>query len=937
MPFLAAISVSSWILIGISAVGTYVTIQDNRKNARRIEEQMRRSQEAADNYSRQEVDASGIGVVGGVGRDETKTMIKSAKAPRNVVIGVDRVSGPIVCFFSKEVAGRLYHQFGVVLASHECDAIEAVYFNEDELTLDANNGVIAPAKYTQAGRPLFYIEKNLGAPGQVASPLLVAAAAAAGSPQSWDASRVGAGICYLAILMEADWDVLHAIGIPNVSARVRGVKTFDPRNNLTYYNTNPALLARWWLVDSGYCPKTLASEIDIPELIASANVCDEAVQFSATTGFWQRYAANGVINTTANPLENLNKILGAMDGSAIWVSGKWKIMAGYYRAPVMHIDESKLGSGGIAISPYTPTANLFNAISGQYKGPATQYQPSGYGIIAPTEYLAEDGGQLYEKKDDFDLVNHEYRCQMIAWQRLTRARQQLAINIDCNLKAYDAAPLQNVTLSLAEFGYSNKVFEIRRRQYAGAHIEYSLQETAPEVWAWDYTKTNAAVSIPNVNIPVVLKVAPLDVVSVLSGTDSLLINKDGTITSRIKVTWAEIISTFVRRGGHVEWQYRTANVGSGVGAWLTVSNVSGTQTECYISPVEDGVLYELRGRAVSQLGTRGPATSYIQHTVIGKTEPPPDVQNFDISGTTLSWDDVNAFDLAGYELRFNYGNNTDWDGATLLSTGLITENPFEMVNKPIGLATLMVKAVDRSDNRSLNQAVIITNLLPEKLGNLFYEYRFHPLFAGTLEGCFLDFNRLNAIPSGAGYEKLQYTSGLVLLDGLPDNCTMQLPVEYEGDGLTIEYRKVGAQPFFKTEGEGSHFSSDPNDPYFGPAGEWLAWPGQVAAKNDGYNFRFTLAAGAKRVLLIKAALQVLAPPLSEKISNFEVSPLGQRIFYSQPFTKINNVQATLQAGTTSARTVEVSTKIPFEPYVYVFDADHALIGGAFVDLTLEGY
>lgn len=956
MPFLAAISVAQWVMIGISAVGTYVTISDNRKNARRIEEQMRRSEEAANKYARQEADANGIGVVGGVGRDETKTMIRSSKAPRNVVFGDDRVSGPMVCFFSKEVGGRLYHQFGVVLAAHECDGIEAVFFNEDQLTLDANNGVIAPAKYTQAGRPLFYIEKNLGSPGQVASPMLMAAAAAAGVPQAWGASRVGTGVCYLAIHMEADWDVLHTVGIPNVSARVRGVKCFDPRNGLTYYNTNPALLARWWLVDSGYCPKTLADEIDIPELIASANVCDEGVQFSATTGLWSRYAANGVINTNANPLENLNKILGAMDGSAMWISGKWKIMAGYYRTPVMHIDESKLGAGGIAISPYTPTANLFNAISGQYKGPATQYQPSGYGMIAPPAYLLEDGGQLYEKKDDFDLVNHEYRCQMIAWQRLTRARQQLAINIDCNLKAYDAAPLQNVTLSLAEFGYSNKVFEIRRRQYAGAHIEYSLQETGAAVWAWDYTMANAAVDIPNVNAPLVLTVAPLDIVSILSGMESLLINGDGTITSRIKVSWAAIISTFVRRGGHVEWQYRTADIGLGAGAWLNAPNVDGTQTECYISPVADGVLYELRGRAVSQLGTRGPATSYIKHTVVGKSEAPGNVTEFAIAGNFLSWNNPPDLDLAGCEVRMHYGNNDNWNTASTISTGLITNSPYELPRPPSGMVTLLIKAIDTTGNYSRAPASIVTNLGDPFLANVVETFDFHPLFLGQLENCsvidgdllagaldsfYIDDAQsfygpdLTPFYADSKFGKMVYVTDMVLFSRALAGSYATLLLDALGADITVEYRIMGPAPLYGLDFD-SFYGADA-DPFYGDDGPWQPWVGQLSPTNSVYQFRVTLGAGIEQGRINSMSLVVDAPDMVETINDLPVSSLGTAIAYTQPFTVIKNIQATLQANTSGAVTVEIDKTNPAAPVVRCFNASHVAVAGATVDLFLKGY
>ena len=287
MPQFAAwigLTIYELVVVGITIVGTAVSISDSRRSARRMEEEFRRSQDEAERRERlaqQQAAADSAAGVGSMGREETKTMLKSSKAPRNVVFGTDRVSGPMACFFSFEAAGLLFHNFAVVLAGHECEAIDAIYFNDDEVTLNADGWVTYPEQYTHAGRPLFKIVKHLGQPGQQASQLMIAAAAQAGTPTAWDASRKGTGLCYVTVHMEADWDALHSIGIPNISARVRGVKAYDPRSGLTAYTTNPALLARWWLVNSGYCPATLTSEIDEDELIASANVCDELVEFKA--------------------------------------------------------------------------------------------------------------------------------------------------------------------------------------------------------------------------------------------------------------------------------------------------------------------------------------------------------------------------------------------------------------------------------------------------------------------------------------------------------------------------------------------------------------------------------------------------------------------------------------------------------------------------------
>jgi hypothetical protein len=448
---------------------------------------------------------------------------------------------------------------------------------------------------------------------------------------------------------------------------------------------------------------------------------------------------------------------------------------------------------------------------------------------------------------------------------------------------------------------------------------------------------NQPVEIPNINVNVDLTVAALQNVVVDSGTVNLVIDTDGTVRSRIRVRWDAVTSYFVLNGGRIEWQYRTSDMGSGAGPWLNAAPCAGNATTLYIQPVEDGVSYNLRGRAISQLGRRGTPTAVLSHVVVGKTEPPPDVDGFGIDGTVLNCLPVDILDLAGYVLRFHYGNNTEWATATPINSGVITQFPFDLVARPIGLTTLMVKAVDTTGNESLNPATIFANLIAPRIANMVYEYPFHPLFSGVLSGCFVLDAELLANVDGGGYAQLQYTSGIVVVAGIPANCTMHLPIEYEGEGLTIEYRQTGPGSFFGEAGTDPHFGASGADPYFGPAGPWLPWPGVLAAANDGYEFRFTIAAGAVRGVINTAALRVSAPPVSEIVPNYPIDIAGSTIPHTAGFTRINSVQATLQAGTSGARTIEVDTSNPLAPKVYAFDSSHNLVGGASADLTLEGY
>jgi len=64
-------------------------------------------------------------------------MVQSATAPHKIVYGRARVSGPIAYAQSTGTKGEFMHLV-VLLAGHECDAVETVYFNDTPLTLDGS-------------------------------------------------------------------------------------------------------------------------------------------------------------------------------------------------------------------------------------------------------------------------------------------------------------------------------------------------------------------------------------------------------------------------------------------------------------------------------------------------------------------------------------------------------------------------------------------------------------------------------------------------------------------------------------------------------------------------------------------------------------------------------------------------------------------------------
>lgn len=953
-------------------------------------------------------------------------VVRSPIVPRNIVFGRDRTSGPLACWFTWGSIQQ-YHTFAVVLAGHECDAIEQIYFNGEPVTLSGN--MVTDSKYTRydsnvifeiltfdaggnatvsskpeggvsvmlqvpsgfgpngdqlytdswvptsvsgntinqpaaAGlsrqvtythittTPLFYVWTYLGASGQQASPQLVAAAAASGNPAAWDASRRGTSVCYLVVQMMADYDVLGQIGVPNVSAIVRGVKPGDPRTGLSPWSSNPALLARWFLVDSIYSPTTLANEVGNDQLIASANVCDEVIQIGQGLTA-ARYTANGQLSSDGSPLDNLNRILDAMDGDAVWVSGAWQLVAGYYRPSSLTLDESALDESDIKINPYLPKDKLFNMISGTFVSPALGYVRTSYPLMKVDAYVTQDNGEDLPVTMDFDLVDDPRRCSMIAWQRLTRARQQLTSQFGTNLKGYNLWPTETVTLVQKEFyGATPKEFTVQRREFANGKLAYVVQETSAAVWAWNYTLANQPVDIPNTSLPNPFFI-PTPVITMLrSGDAELLIGDDGTIISRIYFQVSGPDNFYVINGGLLETQYAIA----GTSDWQAGPAVPGSQNFDWLSPVEDGQTYAIQARYRNSANRVSPWSIAALHQVVGKREPPPSVQSFTVLGTTFTWSPVVANDLAGYQLRFNYGQNTSWGTATPLHTGIVTESPWTPENYPSGQITVLVKAQDTTGNQSAAAAAIITNLGDPLVANVVETYDDKAAgFPGPKVNGSVVLGDLLADDSGdlfwgddvgnfwladsapfwpaSTYLQMTYVTGYTVTAN-EVGARLTLITDIEAESYTIEYR-FGTQGFFWGADANFFWGADASM-FWDPATEWQTWPGGLDNMPIGeIELRFVTQAGATRGAIRELIMQFDVEDETEFLNDVSIAPGGTRLVLTKSYRSIKNILMTAQAlGGDTPIPITIDKNVILGPLVATYEAGVSVAGK--IDAQIQG-
>jgi hypothetical protein len=398
----------------------------------------------------------------------------------------------------------------------------------------------------------------------------------------WASTAVGNNVARLHVLTVWD-ETMYATGFPSVSAIVRGKKVYDPTKDSTNggsgsqradtpstwaYSDNPALCAADYLrSELGFgCSST---EIDWPSVAAAANVCDELVPIDAGTGTQKRYTCAGVLSTETERRANLEAILDSMVGIAVYSAGRWSIRAGAYVTPTLDLDEGDLAGGEISIQARANRRDLFNAVRGRYRDPAQLYQVTDFPPYASSTYATEDGGETIYREIDLDMVDDARRAQRIAKLILFRARQALTIQATFKLSAYALQPGDTCRLTIARYGWTNKVFRVLRREFANlTTVRMTLQEDASAIYSWSFNEAVVPDPAPNTALPDPRYVAVPGGVTFKSDTTTFYARADGTYSPYVEVAWTVpaqddvYVEVFWKRATDTEYQRIRAPIGA---------------------------------------------------------------------------------------------------------------------------------------------------------------------------------------------------------------------------------------------------------------------------------------------------------------------------------------------------------------------------------------
>lgn len=194
-----------------------------------------------------------------------------------------------------------------------------------------------------------------------------------------------------------------------------------------------------------------------------------------------------------------------------------------------------------------------------------------------------------------------------------------------------------------------------------------------------------------------------------SGTNALLKNGDGTIVTRIKITWTPATDARILA---YDVQFKP----SADSLWSGSQTIFGsTSALAYAVPVIDGVSYDVRIRSAGDIRTVSAWSTITGHVVIGKTEPPSNVSGFSAqqngSLVTFRWNRPADLDFSGTIIRYMAAPFV-WDNALPVTEdtkgNLVTNHAVPPGNWVVG-----AKHSDTSKNLSLTAATFAIEVTNE--------------------------------------------------------------------------------------------------------------------------------------------------------------------------------------------------------------------------------
>jgi hypothetical protein len=884
-------------------------------------------------------------------QDRERT-VRSATEPRQVIYGKVRTGGQLV-YVEDDGKDNVILWMCYVVAGHSVNKISAVYADGTLIaTGDGSDGAMTQVVNDVTGNNHFCWAVH----GKRFSAFIPVNNSDYSdnsydyndSPPNWTSSHRLTYQSYVWITLAFDKETFGDGGLPKFTFDVEGKDDiYDPRTGTTGYTDNHGLALLDILLWDRMFGEPLTN-IEMQDFIDAANIADELVASGSGTTE-KRYTVNGTFKLQAVPLEILQSIAAA--GSAFPYfdisSGKWKVTPGAYSAPVMSLNESDL-VGGLSFQAGPSKNNRHNTAKGTYIDAAQDYEAVGFRELYISQYVSDDLEEL-EKSYDFAWTNSGTMARRLAKIDIERNRFGISCKAVFKFRALRLAPGDRIELTIDRLGWSPKIFRVEAVEISfESGVALDLREDAPEIYEWEEGDALALDPPPALSIPGgVTATAPASMTFSEELYRTLVRN---AVKVRLTASWPDVPSAIaydVQYYGPGESTYRDAAT-----YWQ--------DNDLTLPDVQDGQHF-FRVRSINGIGIKS-VWAYFSYTVVGKSEPPPNVTTLVVEKGKLRWEYTNApVDLAGFLVRFQNGNRQLWADATPMHKNIVTETVFD-ISQYSGQKTFLVKAVDTTGNESAAPAILVQSLGDAIVENVIATQSEAPAWDGELTNIINSGATLNLDFAGEVYEQegIAYSGFVNAQDELevaeigdfyadsgapfysPDPAILFYSAEYSRLEYLFDYTVIAAD-------EGSNLTVDVqlNGAFNerldykppGYTGDWLAFPGSVEAIEGQYQFRFVIPSQqlntAPKVSDIVVSLDV--DDVVERFNDVVIASGGTRLSLTKSFRDILNVSLTLQADGGTASTVKYLDKDEVNgPLIQCYDSGGTAVAGT-IDAIVQGF
>lgn len=628
-----------------------------------------------------------------------------------VVYGQRRVGAKRVFHGTSGTSNEFYWRV-MVFCEGQINAIPNIYL-DDVISTDPKFGSTVQ------------ITKYMGTDTQTADAGLMAA-----FPTRWTAAHQGKGYAYIVIRLTFDPAVYK--NVPNITADVQGKLVFDPRTSTTIYSSNPALCIRDYLTSTRYGKgSTAVSDADI---IVAANICDSQIQAWSGGPSINMFECHAVLNTAQSIKSNTEQLLSSCRGMLPFTGGLYKLVVERDEPSVMSLSADNL-IGGWTINSGSKKTRL-NRAKVRFPNAEKKWEQDFALMDSPT-LRALDNGLLLDSDIELQCETSYYRAVYHAEVALKKSRQGLMCGVMASPEAFKIEIGNIVDITHATPGWTGKKFRVVNIDLlANGLFGLILSEHEPTVY--DRTVPVEAPTPSDTDLPDPRVVAAPGALQLFSGEAELITGQSGTLISVLRVV-VPISGSIYVIGTEVDYKLSSETLWSPAG-YIASRN----ETTAKISPVKDSVNYDVRARYLNSMGFYSPYSTFINYTIVGKTTPPPPVQQFFVDAQPdgsrlMTW----AYpsppkDLGGFLIRYGLGTNIPWESMTAMHTGELGGSPYETNQLAAGVYTIGIKAVDTTGNQSTPVYSNVTLPNPRLAGIIVDKYPKIEGWPGTKTSCWVD-------------------------------------------------------------------------------------------------------------------------------------------------------------------------------------------------------